>query len=176
MQYNTNGDMARDNYNENLRHMAEPATPDERERAVSISLEDYQALYLASMLREWAAYHAPDDEQASIAKGYVEFIDKQVRDQDEYVANLYAHTRLASEVITDAIYDYHHAYREQVPSDVFKTLEETIIDLWAGQHAEQVNKDAGREEYDLPPEQVEVVVEDGREVVTETVERTEADA
>lgn len=164
MHYNTTEDMSGDHYSDNLRHMAEPATPDERDRAVSVSLEDYQALYLATMLREWAHYHAPGEKQASIARGYVEYINHQVRERGQKTIEIYAHTPLAAEVVIDGMYDYHEAYRQSVASDVFSTLEEVIIDLWGRQHAESVNKDAGRKEYELPPALVQVQSPDGETI------------
>lgn len=151
--------MADDHYSENLYHMAQPATPSEREEAVHVSLQDYKALYMAEMLREWAGYHAPTEEQASIAHGYAEYIDKQVRDDGRMEVEIYAHTQMASEVITDAIYDWHEAYRPEVHGDLFRSIEERIIDLWGRQHHETVNADAGEQRYDAPPEVEELSFE-----------------
>lgn len=156
MHNNSNVNANVDNYGTNLRHMAEPASPSERERAVSVSLEDYEALYLATMLREWSQYHAEGEDVTSIAMGYVEYINAQVRENGEHTVHLYAHTEIASEVVTNGMYEYHEAYRGQVPMDMFHSIEETIMELWGQQHAEMVNKDAGRRVYEMPPEDVEI--------------------
>lgn len=150
--------MEREHYADNLYHMAEPATPDERDAAVHVSLADYQALYLAEMLREWAGYHAPTDDQSSIAHGYAEYIDSQVRENERVDVKIYAHTTKASEVVTDAIYDWYDEYRPEANADLFREIESTVIDLWGRQHHEQVNKDAGEVRYEAPPEAEELTL------------------
>lgn len=162
MTYNSTEDMT-DHYSDNLRHMAEPATPSDREEAVSISLDDYKALWLASMLREWAGYHAEDENMANIARGYVEYINQQVRDNGQTTVTIYTHTKKAAKVVTDGFYEYHHSYRgtSAVHGDLFRDIEDEVIDLWGRQNAERVNRDAERKEYELPPERITVEAPEG---------------
>jgi len=156
MTYNTNEDMDGDHYTDNLHHLAVPSTPQQRKEAVSTTLEDYQALFLGRMLREWAAYHAEQVGRGDIARGYVEYINREVRQQEACGVDLYAHTPVAAKVLNEAIYDYQYAYGDLTPTDVFDIIKDALKDLWAEQHAETVNKDANRQAYDTPPESVEV--------------------
>lgn len=153
--YNTNESMTEDHYANNLRHMAEPADPSDREEAVSTTLSDVQSLYLATILREWSAYHA-DEEQREIALGYTEFIEKQVRQNEKCQVTLYAHTAKAAETVNRALEDYIHFYEEQAYKGIYKDISECVIDLWGRHNAEEVNADAGKEMYAEAPDEIEV--------------------
>lgn len=89
-------------YEENLRHIAEPAASSEREKAVSTTVEDHIALWFTDVLREWAHYESEDEEARGIAVGLASFIDKKVRDQGESYVTLYAHTEKAVDTIEEA--------------------------------------------------------------------------
>lgn len=148
--YNNNESMSEGHYEDNLRHMAEPADPSDREEAVSTTVSDVEALYLANLLREWAGYHADDDERP-VALGYAQFIDRQVRQNGKRDVRLYAHTSKAAETLNACIEDYLHFYEEQTYKDIYCKLSNALIDLWGRHYAETVNKDAGREMYEEAP-------------------------
>lgn len=152
MSYQANATMDQQNYSDNLRHMAEPATPEGRATAVSVTLEDYQALYYASILREWSAYHADEEKRESIAKGYVEYIDKQVRDNDAKGVELYAHTEEAAETHMIALEEWNHAYEEMAHDDLYDTIDKTVGDLWGRHNADHVNADFPSANYDPAPD------------------------
>ncbi|WP_226041212.1 hypothetical protein [Natrinema sp. DC36] len=130
--------------------MAEPDMPSKREEAVHTTLQDYEALYLCQMLREWAAYHS-DDVESSIAKGYIEWMQKNVRKLENNAVDIYAHTPKAAETLNKAIEQWANDYREQLKRDVYSDISSALIDLWGRHHSETVNADAGRQEYDPAP-------------------------
>jgi hypothetical protein len=122
-------------YTDNLRHIAEPQAPSEREKAVSTTIEDHEALWVADILREFAHYADHDhDDQSGIAVGYASFIDKQVRDHGKSYVTLYAHTDVAAETLMDALYwdcpdDVDD--RGNYPMVVFRSLEESFAEVFA---------------------------------------------
>lgn len=86
-------------YEDNLRHYARPSSEREAKEEGG-ALQDYEALYLAEMLHEWAAYLADDEDLADIARGYVEFIRRRNDQTGGYrQVRLYAHTNDAAEVL-----------------------------------------------------------------------------
>lgn len=92
-------------YDDNLRHIAEPAAPSGRKQAVSATVPDYDALWLAEALREYAHYgDHPDERHREIAVSYVEFIDRKVRDQERRHVTLYAHTDVAADTLMGALF------------------------------------------------------------------------
>lgn len=145
-----------DHYDDNLRHMAEPATPHERERAVSTAIPDYEALYITDALYEWAGYMAPDDEAASIALGYAQYINHRVRKQGNETVTLYAHTERAAEVLTSALEEwaYECADQDNHPTITTNVLDALVGDLWAHHNAEEVNADAGEEVMESAPDDI----------------------
>lgn len=142
--------MVANEYDTNLRHMAEPAAPADREEAVSVTLADHEALYLAGVLIEWSHYMTGDEERSSIGQGYVEYINRQVRGREKRHVTLYAHTPKAADVLNEAVENYHAEYYEDVPHDYHTEIEATLIDLWLRHNAESVNRDAGREVVENP--------------------------
>lgn len=119
-------------YEENLRHLAEPGSPSEATEAVSISLEDYEALWFTEALREFEHYgDKREDEQDGIALGYASYIDKKVRDQGASHVDLFVHTELAGNTLMDALYDHipETGKRDQYPIRVFRSLEDTIASM-----------------------------------------------
>lgn len=152
----TNADM-HDNYQRNLRHMAQPATPDERREAVSATLSDYEALYLASMLREWASYHAESDTDASIAQGYVEHINQQVRDRRQADVTLYAHTKDAAEVLCTATVEWYHHYSgtDEINEGLVDAIDEATGEIIGRHDAETIAEVSGRC-YDPAPSDVTI--------------------
>lgn len=95
--------MEMENYRSTLRHIVRPEKQEERVDATSITVEDFEALYLVEALDEYAAYHADDETRAEIAQGYVEYIDMVVRDEQSSHVTLYAHTYHARAVLDDAV-------------------------------------------------------------------------
>jgi len=115
-----------------LEHVAEPQTPDGRDDATHTTLSDYQALWFAEALTEYAYYGDHEEPvQADIAEGYAEFIDKKVRDEGRKSVNLYTHTDLAIETLMDALIEYCDKIdTEQYSRGVGEELEELFGDLW----------------------------------------------
>jgi len=93
--------MSKGAYESNLRHIAEPQSPSERENATSVTIEDHLALWFGDVLREYAHYEA-DEPHDGIAVGLASYIDKKVRDQGKSQVSLYAHTLKAVETIENA--------------------------------------------------------------------------
>lgn len=119
-------------YQENLRHVAEPAAPSERDKAVSTSVKDYAALWFTEPLREFAHYGDPDDErQSEIAVAYTSYIDAKVRDEGKQFVEIYAHTKLAADTLLDALYDHVPDDRDQYPLTTFRYLEESFAETVA---------------------------------------------
>lgn len=117
-------------YNQNLRHVAEPAAPTERRRAVSASVSDYEALWLAESLRDYAHYgDHPDDSHDDIAMAYVEYIDRQVRENEKTHVTLYAHTDEAADTLMGALF---HSSTEQ---DLVERVSPKLAELYIA-HAE----------------------------------------
>jgi hypothetical protein len=91
-------------YEEQLRHVAEPAAPSERRKAVTATIEDYHALWLTDVLRDYAHYGDHDyDDEGAIAVAYASYIDAKVRDEGRSYVDLYAHTDVAVETLLNAI-------------------------------------------------------------------------
>jgi hypothetical protein len=90
-------------YVANLRHVRRPDQSSERASAPSITLPDYQGLYMSAALREYAAYYAPTQEHKDIAEAYAEYIDMVVRGEGRVTVTLYAHTSMAKEVLFETI-------------------------------------------------------------------------
>ena len=117
-------------YNENLRHVAEPAAPTERREAVSATVSDFEALWLAEALRDYAHYgDHPAESHATIARAYAEYIDRQVRDNERKHVSLYAHTDEAADTLMGAIF---HDGAEQ---DLVQRISPKLADLYIA-HAE----------------------------------------
>lgn len=118
-------------YEDNLRHVAEPAAPSGRKKAVSATVPDYDALWLAEALREYAHYgDHPEANHRDIAVAYVEFIDKKVRDQERRHVTVYAHTDEAADTLMGALF---HA-DESAESHV-ERLSTSLAELYVA-HAE----------------------------------------
>lgn len=115
-----------------LNHVAEPQTIDGRDDATHTTLSDYQALWFAEALIEYANYGDHKKAvQADIAKGYVEFINKKIRDEGRRNVNLYTHTDLAIETLMDALIEYSDKIDTgQYSRGVGEELEELFGDLW----------------------------------------------
>jgi hypothetical protein len=91
-------------YEDQLRHVAEPAAPSERRKAVTATLADYQALWLTDVLREYSHYGDHDyNDEGAIAIAYASYIDAKVRDEGRSHVDLYAHTDVAVETLLNAI-------------------------------------------------------------------------
>ena len=91
-------------YQSQLKNVAEPQAPSERDKAVSATIEDHEALWLADVLREHAHYGDHDhDDESEIAVAYAAYIDQKVRAEAESWVNLYAHTHEAIETLVNAI-------------------------------------------------------------------------
>lgn len=93
-------------YDQNLRHVAEPAAPSGRDQAVSANMASFEALWLSEQLKEYAHYgDHPEDSHQGIAIAYVEFIDKKVRDEERNYVTLYAHTEAAADTLMGAMFN-----------------------------------------------------------------------
>lgn len=120
----TDGHMLHD-YQKNLRHVARPSDPSDRRDAVSVRLNEYEALYLLGGLSEYAAYDAPSEDHADVAMAYEDYINHQVRELHNGIVVLYAHTGLAREVLRQSvqsigakIQDLHHGVAENVEASL----------------------------------------------------------
>lgn len=91
-----------EHYEQELRHVARPDSDYERSVTPKAPLADYEALYLARLLRDYAAYNAAED-QRNIAWAYAEYIDMVVRDEGRSAVVIYAHTPLAHYVLEQAV-------------------------------------------------------------------------
>lgn len=85
-----------------LRHVARPANPKERHAADAISLQDYEAVYFQTALRDYAAYDAPNADYQTVALAYAEHIDREVREEMCSTAKFYCHTELSKKVLLAA--------------------------------------------------------------------------
>jgi hypothetical protein len=144
-------------YEDNLRHVAEPASPSERDKAVSTTIEDHEALWFTEALREFA--HYGDTDNGEVAVAYASFIDKKVRDEGKSYVTLYAHTETAAETLMDAL--YHHIPEPGSRDDTPMTLVTTLEDAFAEAFAHYVDDP---ETPDAPPEP-QVTDIDGEETV-----------
>lgn len=120
-----------EHYNNNLRHMAEPASPAEREDADYMSVADYMALYLANAMREFAAYGSPSDEEEEIALAYDEYLrDRAAHEGLGGYIEVYAHTQQAVNVLFDAVFYFqYHSNRADVYDAVVGELMDGITAL-----------------------------------------------
>jgi hypothetical protein len=117
-------------YEANLRHVAEPQAPSERDKAIRTTIEDYEALWFTEALREFAHYgdHDPDA-QSGVAVAYASFIDKKVRDEGKSHVTLYAHTETAASTLLDAL--FHARDEGDVPNTIAATLEYQFATVFA---------------------------------------------
>lgn len=119
-------------YQDNLRYVAEPQTPSDRDKVVSTTVEDFEALWFSDGLREFAHYGDHDDEdQSGIAMAYASYIDNKVREQGQSHVTLYVHERLAAETLMEAL-DYYIpdlGSGEDYPTAVFLSLEASFSEL-----------------------------------------------
>jgi hypothetical protein len=113
-------------YEDNLRHVAEPAAPSGRKRAVSATVPDYEALWMAEALREYAHYgDHPTESHQDIAIAYVEYIDRQVRDNERRHVSVYAHTDVAADTLMGAL--FHADGDESLVESVSTALAELYV-------------------------------------------------
>lgn len=133
-------------YQDNLRHVAEPQAPSERDKAVSTTIEDYEALWFTEALREFAHYGEHDPEsQSGIAVAYASFIDQKVREEGRSHVTLYAHTKAAASTLMDALYYYiPDEDRSGTPMVVVRSIEESTAEALAHYIEDS--------ELDAPPE------------------------
>jgi len=105
-------------YQSQLRHVAEPAAPSGRDQAVSANISSFEALWLSEQLKEYAHYgDHPEDSHAGIAIAYVEFIDKKVRDEERNYVTLYAHTEAAADTLMGAMFNAEHGGHQSMDGD-----------------------------------------------------------
>lgn len=91
-------------YEDNLHHVAEPASPSERRGACSTTIEDWEGLWFTDVLRGYAHYgETATDERVDIALAYAEFIDNKVRKAKNDRVTLYVHTDTARATLSEAI-------------------------------------------------------------------------
>jgi hypothetical protein len=94
-----------ENYRNSLEHIVRPEDPDGRMDADSITLEDYEALYLKRLLVEYSAYEAETATEERIALGLAEYINMVVVEEQKNFVNVYHHSDVARRVIRDALVD-----------------------------------------------------------------------
>lgn len=124
-------------YEDNLRHYARPATEGERADANSETLVDYEALYLAEILHEWAEYICDAEDLADVARGYVEFIRRKQSESGGYrQVTLYAHTPQSAYVLEKAVEDYQEFSRASHHPSLAESIEHAIGRL-ADEHREE---------------------------------------
>jgi hypothetical protein len=137
-------------YEDHLRHTAQPSDPDDRETATSLTLADYEALWFADYLREYAHYEAEDDD-SGIAAAYAAYIDTAVRERGSSYVTLYVHTRAAADTLLATASYARHTYGgdSAFPMMVYHSVEYEIVSVvqehMAGELPEDVeeNIDAG---------------------------------
>lgn len=121
-------------YEDNLRHVVEPASPSERGQATGMTIEDYEALWLSDVLREHAHYNEHDHgDESGIAVAYASYIDQKVRAEGHSYVTLYAHTDAAIETLVNAILEYRAEHSSDLPRGLYSTVErevsETFIEM-----------------------------------------------
>lgn len=117
-----------DHYDQNLRHMAEPSKPSERRDTPSVTLADYEALYYANILREYGEYETGIGEERSIALGYVEYINQQVRERESSTVDFYAHTKTAANVLGEALMYADRAYVNDIFGEIEDEVQEFVLE------------------------------------------------
>lgn len=105
-------------YENNLEHVAEPATPSQREEADFINIRDYEALWFAEVLQEFA-YYGDSGELEEIAVAYTDFIEKKVRDEWRSHVSLYAHTDDAIDTLEFALMYAEDNMKDSMPVDLY---------------------------------------------------------
>jgi hypothetical protein len=141
-------------YENQLRHVAEPQAPSERQKAPSASLRDYEGLWVADVLREHAHYGDHDhDDESEIAVAYASFIDQKIRDEGKKHVDLYAHTNAAVETLLNAIISYRaeNGTSADFPTVLYDGIERQFADTFI---ASEDGEDHG------DPEVVEIDGED----------------
>jgi len=93
-------------YEEQLRHVAEPQAPTERESATSVTIEDYEALWFTDVLREFAHYGDTEGTESKTAVAYASYIDQKIRGEGASQVALYVHTDEAQTTLLKAL-DYY---------------------------------------------------------------------
>lgn len=160
-------------YEDHLRHIAEPAAPVERRKAVSGMIQGYEALWFAEALLEYAHYGDTDEDvQSGIALGYAEYIDQKVCGERSSPVTLYAHTEVAASTLLDALYNHvpDVGDRREYPMTVFRAVEETAAGMYA-HYIEEARDDA---DLDAPPEPTVIEVDGDEQVAFDPDEAREA--
>lgn len=117
-------------YESQLRHLAEPAAPSEREKAVAATIEDFEALWFTDILREHAHYGDHDyEDEGDIAVAFASFIDAKVREQGQSYVTLYTHTHEAIETLLNALLEAK-ATRESVPIAIYNGIEDEFANAF----------------------------------------------
>jgi len=114
-------------YEESLEHIAEPSDPSDRAEADNIMLPDYVALWFAEQCREWA-YHENDTEKKTCAVGIASYIDAKVREEGNSHVRVYAHTGLATEVLSSVAEEGHEQY-QIIDDRADKTVRDEVITI-----------------------------------------------
>lgn len=70
-----------------LKHMRQPDTPTERETSPSMTVDDFEALFLRRALLEHARY-----DRSELAEAYAQYLDTQIRENKKEHCDVYAHT------------------------------------------------------------------------------------
>jgi len=83
-----------------LQHIARPSDPLDRQDATHVWIEDYTALEARYILLD-RAYYRYDGEKADVARGYAEYINMCVRDEEHRNVTLFYHTDLAKQVLQE---------------------------------------------------------------------------
>lgn len=120
-------------YQDHLEHVVEPASPTERDDAVSATIEDYEALWLSDILREHAHYADHDyEDEGGIAVAYASYIDQKIRDEGESRVRLYAHTQAAIETLLNTILRHRGNDHENrnYPVSLFNSVESEFADAF----------------------------------------------
>jgi len=115
------------NYESVLRHIGEPQRPSERNDTVSVLCDDYESLWFAKQLEEYAGYGVEGGTtEESIVLGYSEYIDQKVRVEKKSTVRLYVHTSMAASVLIDAL---HHNKGTIENTEIADTLEDAFSDV-----------------------------------------------
>jgi hypothetical protein len=91
-----------DHYDRVRSHVGRPQDPSERYSATSTTLEDFEALWLAKVLRALADYHV-DGTEEGVARGLAEYVDGVVRDEGGPLVTIYVKTETALDVVETAV-------------------------------------------------------------------------
>lgn len=114
-----------DYYEGVLEHVAEPADPANRSQSPHVTIEDWEALWLAHALRGYADYNATGEDKR-IARGLAEYIDERIHVRADSQVTLYLHTQTARRVVKSAAEDGDTLSIQEMGTDSDRSLVDDV--------------------------------------------------